>query len=117
MLLRSEGNVEIYSKQQVIGDSISLSTDKKMHINGKNEPVKSDDPVKPFAEVLFNAVDQVNQLQLDSNNLEQAWIVAPDQVDIHQVMIASEKARMSVSFMKTIVEKAIKAYNEIMMIR
>ncbi|NPV01102.1 MAG: flagellar hook-basal body complex protein FliE [Brevinematales bacterium] len=109
--------MEIYSKQQVIGDQIGLGTSQKMHINGKDNPVKSDDPVKPFAEVLFNAVDQVNQLQIESNNLEEQWIVAPDEVDIHQVMIASEKARLSVSFMKTIVEKAMKAYNDIMMIR
>jgi flagellar hook-basal body complex protein FliE len=43
--------------------------------------------------------------------------ISPDEVDIHEVMIASEKARLSVSLFKTVVDKAIKAYNDIMMIR
>ena len=45
------------------------------------------------------------------------WCLNPEKVDVHEVMIASEKARMSLSFLKSITEKAMKAYNDIMMLR
>jgi len=107
-----------FSTSQVSGNNVELLTTNKSHFNaGGEKSIKTGDPVDEFSKVLFNAVEQVNKTQLDADDLEQKMIVSPDQVNIHEVMITSEKARLSISFFKSITEKAIKAYNDIMMIR
>lgn len=109
--------MQIFNRTQVVGNQVDLATTQNRHISDKEAVKKSDDPVKPFAQVFLNAVDHVNGLQADSSRLEQEMIYNPDGVDIHEVMIASEKARLSLSMLKTLTDKALKAYNEIMMIR
>ncbi len=109
--------MEIYSRSQVVGNHVSLNTTQNTHISDKPGVPKSDDPVKPFAEVFLNAVDHVNGLQTNASDMEQELIYNPDQVNVHEVMIASEKARLSLTMLKTLTDKALKAYNDIMMIR
>lgn len=109
--------MEIYDRFNTSGSDVSLYTGYDSHISDQSTSVVDNDTVKPFAEVLFSAVEQVNTLQNDATALEEALVVAPEEVNIHEVIIASEQARLSVSFMKTMVETALKAYNEIMMIR
>ena len=43
--------------------------------------------------------------------------VDPESVDIHDVQIAAEEAEMAVLFTKNIVDKAIRAYKEILNLR
>ncbi len=110
--------MQIYSREQVTGNKLDMLTTDALHFNDKGiTSQKKGDPVQSFSQVLFNAVDQSNDLQLESDNLEQKMILNPEEVDIHAVMIASEKARLSISFLKSITEKALRAYNDIMMLR
>ncbi len=109
--------MQVLSREQVTGNQVDLRTTRPAHINGNAQQTLSNEPVQAFADVLFNAVEQVNNQELDASQLEQKLAVSPDEVDIHEVMIASEKARLSVSLLKSVVDKAIKAYNDIMMIR
>jgi len=109
--------MEIYNRSQVMGNNVSLKTTMKKHISDKPAQAVSDDPVRPFADVLLGAVDNVNNLQQNAAGLEQKLVINPDQVNIHEVMIASEKARLSLELMKTLTDKALKAYTDILMIR
>jgi flagellar hook-basal body complex protein FliE len=110
--------MDIYSRTAVSGNNVELATTSKQHFNGKGaigEPSK--DPVDGFSQVLFNVVDQVNASQANADDLEQKMIMSPETVNEHEVMIAMEKARLSISYFKSITEKAIRAYNDIMTIR
>ena len=109
--------MQVFSREQVTGNVVNLKTSLPKHIADKDIALRGDDPVEPFAKVFLNAVDQVSSLQNDANNLEQQFLLSPDDVNVHEVMIASEKARLSLTMFKTIADKAIRAYNEIMMIR
>lgn len=110
--------MEIYSKEQVIGTKIDLKRTSPLHFNTEGTTSQKEaDPVESFSDVLFNVVNQANRLQHNADDLEQQMIVNPEEVNIHEVMIASEKARLSISFLKSITEKALKAYNDIMMLR
>ncbi len=110
--------MQIFSREQVTGNNLELKTTDKLHFNDKGEVAKkSGDPVQSFSKVLFNSIDQTDQMQQDYDDLEQKMILNPEEVDIHAVMIASEKARLSISFLKSITEKALRAYNDIMMLR
>lgn len=66
-----------------------------------------------FGDYLKNALDSVNQLQLDS---EQAGVdfAAGKTDNIHDVMIAGEKADIALQFTMQIRNKVVEAYNEIM---
>lgn len=109
--------MQILNRTQITGNNVAVKTMNEKHFTGKPKLEPNDDVVKPFADLLFKAVDKVNSHQLDANDLQHTLAINPEEVNIHEVMIATEKARLSVSFFKTIIEKAVKAYQEIMMIR
>ncbi|HYF83060.1 MAG TPA: flagellar hook-basal body complex protein FliE [Clostridia bacterium] len=66
-----------------------------------------------FADFLNNAVSEVNKLQLDSEQLNEAFAMGKTD-NIHQVMIAGEKAEMALQFTMQIRNKILDAYQEIM---
>lgn len=110
--------MEIYQRNEVTGNRVNLITNDRRHLTDKGViPNKSEEPAEPFAEALFKAVNQVNSLQQNADELEEKLLLYPEQVDAHEVMIASEKARLAVSLFKSVTEKAMRAYNEIMTIR
>ncbi|MDR5658273.1 flagellar hook-basal body complex protein FliE [Serpentinicella sp. ANB-PHB4] len=66
-----------------------------------------------FAEFLSQSIQQVNKLDQQAN--EYSDKIASGQLDnIHEAMIASEKAEISMRFMLEIRSKVLDAYNEIM---
>ena len=106
------------SRIDASGGNVGLLTTDKLHFNEKGRISSEKSPSSgSFEQVLFNAVDQANELQSNSDSLEEKMVTNPESVNVDEVIIASEKARLSVSFFKSITEKAIRAYNDIMMIR
>lgn len=66
-----------------------------------------------FGEYLNNAINKVSNMQLESQQLNEA--LALGQTDnIHQVMIASEKASIALQFTMQVRNKVMDAYQEIM---
>ena len=66
-----------------------------------------------FADFLNNAVSDVNKLQLESEQLNEAFAMGKND-NIHQVMIAAEKADIALQFTMQIRNKVLEAYQEIM---
>jgi flagellar hook-basal body complex protein FliE len=60
---------------------------------------------------------QVNQQQLRAQDLSQALITDPESVDIHDVTVALAEANLSLSMAKAVIDRAIRAYREIVNIR
>jgi len=69
-----------------------------------------------FEDSLANALRQVNELQLQAEDLSRA-LAAGQASDLHQVMIAAEKANLALQFTLQIRNKVIEAYQEIMRIQ
>ena len=68
---------------------------------------------KPFGELLKDAVDQVNRLQDQADTL--ANQLASGQLnDVHQVMVAMEKASLALQLTIQVRNKVIEAYQEMM---
>ncbi len=67
---------------------------------------------RSFADSLYEALDGVNQTQIDA---EQAAddMLAGDIENIHQVMIKTEEARLSLQLTGQVVNKVLDAYQEI----
>ncbi|MCP1355594.1 flagellar hook-basal body complex protein FliE [Aneurinibacillus migulanus] len=66
-----------------------------------------------FSTYLKNAIQDVNGLQKASDKLNQGLATGQVQ-DIHQVMIASQKAGVAMDMAMQVRNKAVEAYQEIM---
>jgi flagellar hook-basal body complex protein FliE len=85
----------------------------QLNINaGLNNGTPKSDGVS-FMDFLNNAVADVNKLQVESEQLNEALAMGKTD-NIHQVMIASEKADIALQFTLQIRNKILDAYTEIM---
>lgn len=66
-----------------------------------------------FGDYLKNALNNVNQLQLDSQQIGVDFAAGKTD-NIHEVMIAGEKADIALQLTMQIRNKVVDAYNEIM---
>lgn len=68
---------------------------------------------KSFASVLKESLNQVNEAQNQSDVMTEK-LAKGENVDLHQVMIASQKASITMSATLEIRNKVIEAYQEVM---
>ena len=68
---------------------------------------------KSFSDMLKTSLSEVNQIQKDADLAIQK-LAAGDEKDIHQTMIALEKAEISFKLMMQVRNKIIEAYQEVM---
>jgi flagellar hook-basal body complex protein FliE len=108
------------SVSQTNGDMVNLWATHRAHFGFQPEKKlsgSSEDFVSEFAHALKDAFYRVNDQQHESERLTTALAVRPDTVDIHDVTIAAEKARISLLFTKSIVERVIQGYRELINVR
>ncbi|HFQ92242.1 MAG TPA: flagellar hook-basal body complex protein FliE [Chromatiales bacterium] len=67
-----------------------------------------------FSSLLKSAVDQVNESKHEAGALRKAFEVGDPNVDIAQVMIASQKAGVEFQLMLNVRNRLISAYQDIM---
>ena len=83
-----------------------------ININNISNSGTSKNEGASFADFLNNAVSNVNKLQLESEGLNEALAMGKTD-NIHQVMIAAEKAEIALQFTLQIRNKVLDAYQEI----
>lgn len=99
------------------GDIVKLVTTNQKHFGFKKPVADDDDFISDFAKSLKDALSKVNNLQNTSDQLTRALAADPDSVDIHDVTIAAEKARLSLTLTKSIVDRITQAYRELINMR
>lgn len=67
-----------------------------------------------FGDLLNNAIDKVNEMSQHSADLKRAYERDDPSVDITQVMIASQKARIGMEAMTQVRNKVVEAYKDVM---
>jgi len=80
-----------------------------------NQSISSESKSKSisFADYLNSALQDVNKLQLESERLNEAFAAGRTD-NIHQVVIAAEKAEIALQFTMQVRNKLLEAYQEIM---
>ncbi|KHE72735.1 flagellar hook-basal body complex protein FliE [Halobacillus sp. BBL2006] len=86
--------------------STNLSTPQNNHVTPGQAHSK-------FADQLKNAIEGVNKTQVESDKMTQA-MARGEVEDLHNVMIASQKASITMQTTVEIQNKVIEAYKEIM---
>ena len=70
--------------------------------------------VPKFADLLTNAVNGVNDIQMQSASLSRAYEQGDPSVSITQVMVQSQKASVSFDALTQVRNKVVRAYEDIM---
>jgi len=70
-----------------------------------------------FGSLVAAAVGRVSDRQHEAEELFRRMISNPDEVEPHDVTIAMAQANMSLNLTRTIVDRAVKAYNDITTMR
>jgi flagellar hook-basal body complex protein FliE len=66
----------------------------------------------PFSDLLTNAVGEVNQLE-EQAHLAVTGLMTGTGVDVHQAMIATQKASMAFELALAVRNKAVQAYQQV----
>ncbi|MBN2796976.1 MAG: flagellar hook-basal body complex protein FliE [Clostridia bacterium] len=69
-----------------------------------------------FKELLIDSLEKVNQDQLYADEMDEALVLGETD-NIHEVMIASQKAEVSLTFAVEVRNKILEAYKELMRIQ
>lgn len=72
------------------------------------------DESKSFGNLMKQAVDQVNDTQMQAVNLSKAFEMGNSQVDLSEVMIAIQKSRVSFQALTEVRNKLLTAYQDVM---
>lgn len=110
--------LDVLSNNQVSGDLVDIKRTNPLHLNGEGEvtPLKNNDGFT-FEELMLEAINGVNNDQMESANLMEQMVINPDSVDTHDITIAMAKAEMSLNVTKAVIDKAVSAYKEITSLR
>ena len=96
------------------GDVVSLTQNKDktslLHTTKK-------DGTLSFADYLLDAVNTVNSQQMDVTKLQEQVITDPDSVDVADVTIAMQKARMSLNLAQTVIDRLVSGWSELTTVR
>ena len=68
---------------------------------------------KSFQSYLLDALESVNNQQLDVTKVQEKLITDPDDVNVSDVTIAMAKARMSLNLAQTVIDRLVTGWNEI----
>lgn len=109
--------MKIFSNFQTIGNVVNLRKTHNKHFGIPGSAEKKDDIAPSFSKVLNSALKKVNGLQHNSDYLTQKMITSPNEVNIHEVMIAMQKAQFSLNFTKSIRDRVVRAYQDVMSMR
>lgn len=103
-------------------DGLTVSTAKDLLSTGKTFSELSKQRVRPqvsgansssFADTLKDAVDKVNEMQVDAD-VKMQQLASGENTNISEVMVAAERADIALKLMMSVRNKVIDAYQEVM---
>ncbi len=72
---------------------------------------------KNFANVLFELIDEANLKNVKATELQKLATISPEEINVHDVIIAEEEARITLLFAKTVIDKAITSWKDLLNLR
>lgn len=99
-------------------NNVSFPSVSQVFTSGENTKINTPtqtpfEAQRSFATVLKNSLNELNETQIQSDRLTEK-LAKGENVDLHQVMIASQKASVTLQATMEIRNKAIEAYQEMM---
>ncbi len=85
-----------------------------LEAKGVDQNVNANNAGPDFSAQLKDAINQVNSVQKESGQLKEAFTMGDKNVDLVDVMVASQKANVSFQAMVQVRNKLISAYQDVM---
>ncbi len=108
-----QGHIELNVNQ--MNDKELLNDLSALNINPANRvatPDSADEMFKSFSNALSNGINNLNGLQKNSEDITSQFAAGAN-IDVHTVMIAAQKAHLSLELATQLRNKMINAYKEI----
>lgn len=80
--------------------------------NNSTNDVSNSNAIGSFSDVLKQSLDSVNDKQIEADNMNESFVKGDD-VEISDVMLAGEEAKISLQFAVQVRNKLLDAYKEI----
>jgi len=111
--------MSLFGPSQVSGDVVQLKRTDPLHLDsaGQGGPIGQGKSKNDFQDMLLTAINGANDVTQKSLSLEQQAIVDPQSVNAHDVMIALGESNMAISLTKAVVDRVLRAYQDIINIR
>lgn len=100
-----------------LGDAVSLMAPSPRHIGFQDKEKSPEDFLGMLGQAVQKGLNDTNSDQMQSEKMNLQMAVAPDTVNVHDVMIAAEKAQMSLDLTRTVIQKVVAAYQNITNLR
>lgn len=94
-------------------NSVSLTSPMQVNDTINTNGVTSNDVQQKFANTLKDAIAKVNDQQIQSDEATNK-LINGENIELHEVMIASQKASITLNTTIEIRNKVVEAYQEIM---
>ena len=91
-----------------IGNNLNM-----LSLNATKSNENNSSPFDDFGDLVRDNLNQVNQLEKNADNLTTQFALGEID-DIHQVTIATEKARMALNMTLGVQNRLVQAYEEVM---
>lgn len=95
---------------------VNMKVTSHKHIIPSKEPRESN-VERSFGEILLSLIEDINQKEQKAKELQELAVVSPEEINAHEVIIAEEEARLSLLFAKTVIEKGISAWRDLLNLR
>jgi len=100
------------------GDLVRLARTNPMHYTANGaagQPVGADEGRggTSFEDAMLKAMDGVNAYQNKSSDLLQRMAVDPEAVDAHDVTIAMAEANLSLNIARTVMDRVVRGWKEV----
>jgi len=99
------------------GDTVLMRTAHDRHYGSVPRGSEPGNFMEIFAQAMNKTITSVNRDQVDADKLMIKMATEPESVDIHDVMIAQQKAQLSLDFTKNILQKTVQAYEKLTNLR
>lgn len=103
--------------------TLPLKLTSPRHIQVKNPklepapPAQKDLTTVPFSQLLGQALGKTSNIEKKAQAMQQQIVTDPNSLDPHDVTIAMAQADLSLSLTKSVVDRVVKAYQQITTLR
>lgn len=96
------------------GDRLRLArTDPRHFATGGGTPALDQEKAASFENAMLRALEGVNDSQKKSSDATEAMLIDPDSIDAHDVTLAMAEASMTLNIARTVLNRVVTAWKDI----
>jgi flagellar hook-basal body complex protein FliE len=99
--------------EMVTGDLVQMARSDPRHFASNGAITPDAEKKGTFEDAMLQALDGVNRFQQDASDLNEALVADPESVDAHEVTVAMSEASLSLNITRTILDRIVRGWKEV----